>query len=292
MAGVAPCGQQNSRNSSAATAALRHNNKGTGVSGVPGGETAMDLGLAGKRVLITGGSRGIGGGAARVFAGEGARLVLVARSADGLAAMRDRLVAEFGHTLDQTIETCATDLTDSAGIDALAARFPDIDILVNNAGAVPGGDLFQVDEARWRAGWDTKVFAYINMCRVFYPLMKARGGGVIVNIHGIGSRTKRWDYLCGGMGNAALDYFTETLGAGSPRDNIRVVGVLPGPVETERYASIMTARYGAQPWPPRPFDRAAAPDELGRAIAFLASSASSYTSGALLVVDGGISVAK
>ncbi len=250
----------------------------------------MDLGLSGKTVLITGGSRGIGAGTARVMGAEGANLILVARD----AAMLDKTRNQILETSPVQVETYVCDLTQGKLIDALAARFPDVDILVNNAGAVPGGDLFSIDEARWRAGWDTKVFAYINMCRAYYPLMKERGGGVIVNILGIGSLTKRWDYLCGGMGNAALDFFTQTLGAHSPQDNIRVVGVTPGPVGTERYHSITTERFrnlACSP-PPLPFDRVATPEELGAAIAFLASARSAYTSGSLFVVDGGISISK
>ena len=248
----------------------------------------MDLELKDRTVMITGGSRGIGAGTARVMAGEGANLILVARDQEKLDQTRATILEHSAVRID----TVVCDLTQGDSISALAARHPDIDILVNNAGAVPGGDLFDVDEARWRAGWDTKVFNYINMCRAYYPLMAKRGGGVIVNVLGIGSRTKRWDYLCGGMGNAALDFFTETLGAHSPVDNIRVIGVVPGAVGTERWHSITTTRFrnleGLRPT--LPFNRVAAPEEIGAAIAFLASSRSSYTSGSLVTIDGGSSI--
>jgi len=249
----------------------------------------MDLGLRGRKILITGASAGIGSGIARVLASEGANLVLAARSADKLEAKRAALVAEFGVAIDVAI----CDVSSSADIDALVERHPDIDVLVNNAGAVPGGDLFTVDEARWRAGWDTKVFAYINLCRRYYPLMQARGGGVIININGAGSFLKRFDYICGGMGNAALDFFTQTLGAHSPADNIRVVAVSPGPVGTERYRNITAARVasGAK-LQALPFDRVAEPEEIGEMVAFLASDRAAYASGAVYMVDGGMSVSK
>jgi NAD(P)-dependent dehydrogenase (short-subunit alcohol dehydrogenase family) len=78
-----------------------------------------------------------------------------------------------------------------------AQLFPDVDILVNNAGAIPGGTLFDVDEARWRTAWDLKVLGTINMTRAFYPLMKARSGGAIINVIGNAARTHDPDYICG-----------------------------------------------------------------------------------------------
>lgn len=252
----------------------------------------MDLGLKGSTVLITGGSRGIGAGTARVLAAEGAHLILVGRDEAALSAVKADILAGA----KVSVETAACDVSSGEAVLRLAEQFgPRINILVNNAGAVPGGDLFAVDEARWRAGWDTKVFAYVNMCRAFYPHLKARGGGVIVNVLGTGSLQKRFDYICGGMANASLDFFTETLGAHAPADNIRVVGVSPGPVATERYKNITEQRLKSNPGmslPKTAFGRIATPEELGRTIAFVASPASSYTSGTIVTVDGGMSVRK
>ena len=250
----------------------------------------MDLELRGRKALITGASAGIGAGIARSLAREGASLVLVARTRDKLEAVRASLLAAHP---DAQVEIDVCDVSSGANVDALAQRHGDIDILVNNASAVPGGNLFEVDEAAWRTGWDTKVFAYVNMCRRFYPLLQARGGGVIVNIIGSGSRQKKWSYVCGGMGNAALDFFTEALGAHSPEDNIRVVGVVPGPVATERYRNITAARAARGIVEPKtPFGRIATPDEIGDAVAFFASVRAGYVSGSLHVIDAGQSVAK
>ena len=250
----------------------------------------MELGLRGLKVLVTGASAGIGAGIARSMAAEGARLVLVARTLAKLEEIRTSILRDHP---DLQIELEACNLSDSKAIDDLAQRHSDVDVLVNNAGAVPTGNLFDVDEAAWRAGWDTKVFPYINMCRRFYLVQKARGGGVIINVLGSGSLQKKFSYLCGGMGNAALDFFTETLGAHSPIDNIRVLGVCPGPVATERYRAITELRVAqgiAQP--KMPFNRIATPQELGDMVTFLASSRCGYVSGSIHVVDAGISVAK
>lgn len=252
----------------------------------------MDLELRGSTVLITGGSRGIGAGTARIFAAEGADLILVGRDEAALAKSRADIMA----SASVNVETARCDLSSGAAVAQLAAQYgARINILVNNAGAVPGGDLFAVSEERWREGWDTKVFAYVNMCRAFYPHLKARGGGVIVNVLGTGSFQKRFDYICGGMANASLDFFTETLGAHSPVDNIRVVGVSPGPVATERYRSITEQRLKSNPGmnlPKTAFGRIATPEELGQTIAFVASPRSAYTSGTIVTVDGGMSVRK
>ena len=124
----------------------------------------MDLKLAGKTALITGGSKGIGRAAAEILAGEGCNVIIVSRSADALATAKAAIVQKTNVRVD----TVAADLSDSANVDQLARDYPDIDILVNNAGAIPGGTLLNVDEATWRKAWDLKVFGYVNMCRAFY----------------------------------------------------------------------------------------------------------------------------
>src|SRR5712675_2068825 len=127
----------------------------------------MDLKLAGKTALITGGSKGIGRATAEVFAAEGCNVILVSRSAETLAAAK----AAIAQKSNVRVDTVAADLSDSANVDRLARDFPDIDILVNNAGAIPGGTLLDVSEATWRKAWDLKVFGYVNMCRAFYALI-------------------------------------------------------------------------------------------------------------------------
>ncbi len=164
----------------------------------------MDLKLAGKTALITGGSKGIGRATAEIFAAEGCNVIIVSRSAETLAAAKSAIAQKSNVRVD----TVAADLSDSRNVDQLAKDFPDIDILVNNAGAIPGGTLLQVDEATWRKAWDLKVFGYVNMCRRFYALMKARKAGVIVNVVGNAADTHDPEYICGVAGNAALTAFT------------------------------------------------------------------------------------
>src|SRR5205085_1805945 len=136
-------------------------------------------------------------------------------------------------------DVVAADLAESRNVDKIARDFTDIDILINNAGAIPGGSLLEVDEARWRAAWDLKVFGYVNMCRAYFALMKARQAGVIVNVVGNAAQTHDPEYICGVAGNAALTAFTQSLGSVSTRDGVRVVAVNPGPASTERPITLM-----------------------------------------------------
>src|SRR5258708_34586341 len=118
----------------------------------------MDLHLRGKRVLITGASKGIGAAAAEAFAEEGCDLLLAARSGDALNALTERLRST--HQISATAH--AVDLRNPADLGKLAKDAADIDILVNNAGDIPGGSIDKIDEPTWRHAWELKVFGYIN----------------------------------------------------------------------------------------------------------------------------------
>jgi NAD(P)-dependent dehydrogenase (short-subunit alcohol dehydrogenase family) len=254
----------------------------------------MDLKLAGKTALITGGSKGIGRATAEILAGEGCNVIIVSRTAGDLATAKSAIAQKSNIRVD----TVAADLSDSKKVDQLARDYPDIDILVNNAGAIPGGDLLSVDEATWRKAWELKVFGFVNMCRAFYALMQKRKRGVIINVIGNAAVTHDPEYICGVAGNAALCAFTQSLGSVSAKDGIRVVAINPGPVTTDRLVMLLKRkardRIGSEDnWKerlkPMPFSRGATPDEIGAAIAFIASDQSGYTSGSIVTIDGGLS---
>ena len=198
----------------------------------------MDLHLRGKRVLITGASKGIGAAAAEAFAEEGCDVMLAARNGEQLKALTERL--RSAHQIGATAHV--VDLRKGEDIARLVKEAADIDILVNNAGDIPGGSIDKIDEATWRHAWELKVFGYINLTRAIYAQMKARGHGVIVN--DIGAAGEKFDanYICGSAGNAALMAFTRALGGKSLADNIRVVGINPGPVGTDRHVTLLKTR--------------------------------------------------
>jgi len=238
----------------------------------------MDLNLKAKRALVTGASKGIGRACMEQLAQEGCTVLGAARNPPSGPEFR------------------AVDLSQRGAAESLAEWAGDLDILVNNAGAIPGGDLATVDEESWRRAWDLKVFGYINLTRAVYARMKKRGHGVIVNVIGAGGERLSAAYLAGSTGNAGLMAFTRTLGGASHADGIRVVGINPGPVATDRlvsvYRQIAQSQLGSadryqEMFKDLSFGRPAAPEEIASAVAFLASDRSAYTSGCILTIDGG-----
>jgi NAD(P)-dependent dehydrogenase (short-subunit alcohol dehydrogenase family) len=254
----------------------------------------MDLQLKGSKVLITGASKGIGLSAARSFAQEGCDLALAARSAEQLAAAKTEIEADHG----VRVAIYPMDLSATDSMLTLANACGDIDVLVNNAGDIPAGALETLSEDDWRRGFDLKVFGYITLTREFYGRMKARKKGVIVN--DIGNSGENWDarYIAGSTGNAALMSFTKALGGASLDDGIRVVGVNPGPVATDRMIKLMKRRaldwYGDEGRWQELFDkypgkRPATPEEVADLMVFLASPRAGYITGTVVTIDGGIS---
>jgi hypothetical protein len=239
----------------------------------------MDLHLKGKRVLVTGASKGIGLACSTVLAQEGCAVLGTSRS------------------ILPGPNTKQADLSQRGVAEEVAAWAGELDILVNNAGAIPGGDLQRVDEETWRRAWDLKVFGYINLTRAVYAKMKARGRGVIVNILGNAGERLNAAYIAGSTANAGLMAFTRTLGGVSHADGIRVLGINPGPVATDRllslYRQMAQTRLGdperyQELFKEMSFGRPATPEEIAAAVAFLASERSAYTSGCILAIDGGL----
>jgi len=253
----------------------------------------MDLNLRGRTALITGASKGIGLASAEVLAEEGCNVILVSRTQADLDAGRTKILSRF----NVGVTVHALDLSDSKSVDKLAELHGDsIDILVNNAGAIPAGKLHEILEPRWREAWDLKVFGYINMCRAFYAKFAARRQGVIINVIGTGGEKVDSAYIAGAAGNASLMAFTRALGGTASNDNLRVVGINPGPVATDRLVTMMKKiaqdRFGDEGrWQeltaPMPYGRAATAEEIANMVAFLASDRSAYTSGTVITIDGG-----
>ena len=198
----------------------------------------MDLKLSGRTALVTGSSKGIGLAVAHWLAREGVHVGLVARSADRL----EKEAAALGKATGVNVRTLAADLSDAAARERVVTAFPDVDILINNAGAIPGGSIDDVDEKAWRIGWDLKVFGYIGLTRLYLQKMKARRRGVIVNIIGAGGERLDFGYIAGAAGNAGLMAFTRAIGGTSPEFGVRVVGVNPGPVMTDRIETLSRKR--------------------------------------------------
>ena len=252
----------------------------------------MDLRLTGQRVVITGGSKGIGLATAISFAREGALPTLVSRSPDTLAQGARTLLDATG----VVAHTIAADLGTPEGIRTLMDAAGDADILVNNAGAIPGGWLRDVDDSRLRQSWELKLFGYINLVRAMLERMEARGSGVIANIIGMAGAAPRPDYIAGSTANAALIAFTQAVGAGSTSHGVRVFGINPSPTRSDRMEGLLRGQAekklgNADRWmeltTTLPFGRMAEPSEIADLTVFGCSPLAGYLSGSVINVDGG-----
>jgi len=259
----------------------------------------MELGLKGRTVLVTGGSKGIGRATARAMAAEGARVMICSRSAPALEEAAGAIRRETG----QAVEIVAADLSRLEGVESAAAaaiqRLGRLDVLVNNAGAIKGGEFLAIPDDEWMTGWSLKLLGYIRMARAVLPQMRTQGGGRIVNVVGMAARNPATTYMMGGAANAALINFTKALADLGAPSNILVTAVSPGPVKTDRWDSLQRQQAAAagkdletfvkEQNRNLPLGRIALPEEVADLVCFLASDRASFLTGIAITVDGGMS---
>ncbi len=238
----------------------------------------MDLGLKGKSVLVTGGSKGIGFACAQAFSAEGCQVHLAARDPGRLSEARERLKGQ--------VAIHSVDLRDGEALRRLARECEGVDILVNNAGDIPGGTIETVDEAKWRHAWELKVFGFINLARELYSRMKARKSGVIVNVIGMAGETHPFEYICGAAGNASLAAFAKAMGKGSREHGVRVLGVHPPATRTDRIVTLMKAsakaKFGDESRYAELMGNVIEPSQVGDIVCFLASPRAGQLSGVVI----------
>lgn len=238
--------------------------------------------LDGKVAVVTGGNRGLGLAFARALGEAGAQVVIAARD-----QARSKCVAD-----DLGATAVTMDVTDPASIAAMVATVTDaigpIDVLVNNAGVAFHGRALDVPEAQWRAVWDVNVEGLWNCSRIVGEQMVKRKSGAIVNVGSMSGLIVNRPQMqpAYNASKAAVHHLTRSLAAEWAPFGVRVNALAPGYVKTEM-APVDRPEFRRYWIEDTPMQRYALPEELGPSLIYLASDASSFVTGSVLVVDGG-----
>jgi NAD(P)-dependent dehydrogenase (short-subunit alcohol dehydrogenase family) len=252
----------------------------------------VELGLEGRRVLVTGGSKGLGFAIAGELAREGARVAICARNQQEVLAAGRELGAAHAQ---------AADVTDPGQVQDFVARSAEalggIDALVNNAGRAHPGGFETLSDEDWIADLDVKLFSLIRCSRAVLPHMRAAGGGRIVNIGAVYGRYPDPLFFGTSVNRAAGNSFTKTLALELAADGILVNGVNIGYVVTPQWDNIHRRRAPDVPQDEFfaqlaarevPLGRFGSPEEVSGIVAFLLSERASYITGASVDVAGGM----
>lgn len=195
-----------------------------------------DAGLSGKVVAITGASGGIGAAAARACARRGAAVALAARREHELHAVA-RHVADLGGTALPHVADVSDERQATAFIEAAHRRFGRLDALVNNAGILVTGGVDGANTEDWRRMIDANIYGVLYCTHAAFPLMKAAGGGHIVNVSSVSGRTARADSAVYNLTKWGLNGFSEGLRLEALQSNVRVTVIEPGMVRTPMHGS-------------------------------------------------------
>jgi NAD(P)-dependent dehydrogenase (short-subunit alcohol dehydrogenase family) len=257
----------------------------------------MDLGLASKRAIVTGGSKGIGLAAATRLAAEGSAVALVARRPDALEEARQRILAAAPSA---RVELISADVSTPDGCEGAVARavaaLGGLDILVNNAGQSAAGPFLSHTDERIQQDLDLKLYGAVRMSRLAIPHMRAAGGGRIVNVTAIQGKTPGAGTVPTSLARAAGLALTKALSKEFAADNILVNAVCIGLIQSEQIERGARARFPDLPLDQAlarmgegvPLGRVGRSEEAGDVIAFLCGGPASYLSGVAINIDGGL----
>ncbi|MSO45426.1 MAG: SDR family oxidoreductase [Acidobacteria bacterium] len=253
----------------------------------------MDLELTDKVAIVTGSSRGLGLASARALVREGCRVTICARGESRLKEAADDLRKQARGDGERVLDACA-DLSTLGGIEAVVRRtlerFGRLDILVNNVGLARGSTIVDTSDAEWQEAFDHTLFPAIRASRLAVPHMRRQGGGAIVMIASIWGRESGGRMTYNAVKAAEIS-LAKSLAQQLALDNIRVNSVAPGSIlfpggSWHRRQQEDPSGIADFVLRELPFGRFGRPEEVGAAVAFLASPRASWISGASLPVDG------
>lgn len=258
----------------------------------------MDWELRGKLAVVMGASEGLGYGSARALARAGARVAIAARRKAPLEEAAERLRAETGSEVRAFTGDVAKPGAVQAVIEGARKAFgaDALDVLVNNGGGPPPGPADRFDDAAWQSAFELLLLSNVRACRAAFPHLKVRGGSV-VNIVSTSIKQPIENLVLSNSLRSAVVGFAKTLSVEWAPHQIRVNNVCPGFTQTKRIAEVIDSQATREKIPYEealrrrtaaiPLGRIGTVDELGQAVAFLASPLASYITGQTLSVDGG-----
>jgi NAD(P)-dependent dehydrogenase (short-subunit alcohol dehydrogenase family) len=256
----------------------------------------MDLGLAGRVAIITGGSKGIGYASALGLAREGASVAICARGQEALEQAARTLTAETGQEVLPVVADMHQQAEAERFVQTALQHFGRIDILVNCAGSSPGGTLEHLAEHHWMESLNLKFMGYVRTTKAVVPHMKARRWGRIVNVIGNDGIKPIYFELTPGAANAAGINFTLAIAEELAPYGITVNAVNPGPVDTERWWGLVRTmarersltEEAANDLAVRsiPIGRLCTAEEVANMVVFLASERASFVTAASIALDG------
>ncbi|MFM1654064.1 SDR family oxidoreductase [Brevibacillus sp. B_LB10_24] len=260
----------------------------------------MDLGLTGKRALVTAASQGLGRAIATELAREGCKVVISSRREDTLQEVAEEICQITG-AAPGSVTGIAADVTKAEDIRQLVQRANDIlggiDILVTNAGGPPAGTFDKLTDEMWQDAFQLNMMSVVRLIRETLPIMRSQGGGRILNVSSSSVKQPIANLMLSNAIRTGTMAMLKTLAAEVAPENIQVHNLAPGRIFTERVKTldqISAERQGidvesvkTQEQARIPMGRYGQPEEFGRVAAFLLSSANSYMTGQTVFVDGG-----
>jgi 3-oxoacyl-[acyl-carrier protein] reductase len=250
-----------------------------------------------RAALVGGGASGIGLASAECLARQGHRVVIMGRNEEALTAAASGIGQRTGTKVDWLAGDIADPEAAQAAVGEVTLRHGRLDVLVLNAGGPPRGRILEVDDEHWHAAFELLVMGPLRLARLALPAMAQRGFGRVVFVTSTAVRRPEPDLATSSVLRSAVTAAAKLLALEFAANGVTVNCVAPGATATPRRREVLTARaqatgreyddLDAEDVARVPAGRAADPEEVGAAVAFLASEAASYVNGTVLTVDGG-----